>query len=173
MSYFLLSVGYALEILKLNAEIIHRLVHEERALRPALFLMALGTLARVLGLLLFPVQREFIVYRLDAFSALTLSGEIFLAQLLFFAGVAFFAEKIFKINLSMRSLIQVMGHASCVNLLAVIPFLAPFAYLWLLVVLAKVLITEGGMKWPSLFFLLFFALSLLLICSKSFFYGMM
>ncbi|QQR55252.1 hypothetical protein IPG41_01690 [Candidatus Peregrinibacteria bacterium] len=145
----------AWQILQLKEAALHSVAQDRGKWRNALLCIGLGTLALSLCPLFFPIRVEWVTYRPDLFAVLffALSGALARIFILFCMGLV--AEKLFHSKLSAQGFFQVLGYASLVNVLGILPGLGGISSLWLLVVTAKLLHSEGKMQGEAIFIFLF------------------
>ena len=136
----------AWEILQLKEATIHRVAHDRSKLQGAVLCILIGALATSLGFFFFPVSVGFAVYRPDLGWVVGSALGAAVTQALVLAVTGFVAERLFHSKLSTQGYFQVLGMASLVNLLGLVPGLGIVASVWMLVVMGKVLHSEGKME---------------------------
>ncbi len=159
----------ALEILQLKDKAVHSVAYDRSKLQSGLLCLGVGALAASLGLVLFPVHMGLIVYRPDLSWILSSAVGGALGQAVVLILVGLLAEKVFQSKLPTQGFFQVMSYASLVNVLGLIPGLSLFSMLWMLVVSAKVLHSEGKLEAPAILLLLAF---IVLLFGSVSYYGM-
>lgn len=159
----------ALEILQLKDATIHAVAHDRSKLQSAALCLAIGALASSLGLLLFPLHLGLITYRPDLSWVIgaAVGGALGQAFVLYLVGLG--TEKIFHSQLSAQGFFQVLATASLVNVLGLVPGLSVFSSIWILVVTAKVLHSEGKLEAPVIALVL---LLVMILFGSASYYGM-
>lgn len=127
---------------------------DPQALTPALIMVGIASIATALGTMLFPSVMDLVTYQSglgDVVMQASLSI-IFGIAVLYITG--YFAEQIFHSKLDMNGYVRVMGHATLVSVLGLLPALSPLAGLWSLVVMCVVLSRLGKMQPGSIVLLI-------------------
>lgn len=127
---------------------------DPQALTPALIIIGLASVCTAVGTMLFPSVMGVVVYRSGLGDGLLQAALsiVFGIALLYIMG--YFAEQIFHSKLDMNGYVRVMGHATLVSVLGILPALSPLVGLWSLVVMCVVLSRLGKMQPGSIVLLI-------------------
>lgn len=127
---------------------------DTQALTPALIMVGLASICTAVGTMLFPSVMGLVTYRSGLEDVLTQAALsiVFGIAVLYITG--YFAEQIFHSKLDMNGYVRVMGHATLVNALGIIPALSMVSGLWGLVVMCVALSRLGKMQPGSIVLLI-------------------
>ena len=155
------SLKQAWEILTLKEPTMHAVAKDPEALTPALLMVGLGSLGTAVGMMRFPSVVGEVYYSLgwgDAVAQAALAT-IFGVAVLYITG--YFAEKVFHSKLDMNGYVRVIGYASLVNVLGILPALSMVSWIWGLVVMCTLLSRLGKMQAGQIFLLILIELLVL------------
>lgn len=144
----------AVDIALLKEPAMHAVTTEKDGLKSALLMIVVGALASSFGTFIFPSTYGMITYRPDitwVLSSFIVASLIGIA-LLYLMG--FLAERLFHSKLSMESYVKILGHASILNFISIIPALSIVSGIWGLVVMWIVLTKLGKLEAGSVILLL-------------------
>ena len=157
--------GNAKDIVSLKMDIMKLIAGKKNLLQEVVMLAFLSSFAAALGRYLFPVSvGDLVLYRPEPLDVVwqTIGGVVISLIILYVMGAI--SEHLFKTKVKMESFVWVMGYASILGFLQIIPALGIVAGIWSLVVLWKFMSEIGGMKaMPFVGFLLLSALIVFII----------
>ncbi len=154
----------AVDIALLKEETMEEVAKDEKALKPALAVIAVVSLLSALGTAFFPsrvmMYNTVVSYQPDALSILGEALFIFVVSVLSLYVMGYLSVYFFKSKLSMNGFVRVLGFADIVGALALFPALSFISGIWALVVFCKVLSSLGKLSEGAIILLLLIELVL-------------
>ena len=140
------SLKQAWDILLFKEPVMQSVANDKEALTPALVILAIASVISSLGSFIFPSVVGLVTYRsglMDVVLQSAISIGVGIA-VLYITG--YFAEQIFHAKVTMEGYVRVMGHATLVNVIGLIPAFSGVGGIWGLVVMCIFLNKIGKME---------------------------
>lgn len=148
------SVKQAWDILLIKEPAMQAVANDKEALTPALVILAVASVLSSLGSFFFPSVVGLVTYRSGLMDVAWQSALSILVGVAVLYITGYFVQQVFHAKITMEGYVRVMGHATLVNILGLIPALSSVSGIWSLVVMCIFLSRVGKMQPGSIILLI-------------------